>query len=206
MEYSPNCAIPYVSRVDAGTIELVRALGVDVVSSGDLIQQFEARWNDAAIATHRRASEKLYRIKDQAFELIARRLARRRRHHRVRHSAADGRLVQGRRTDCRFGAMRLRARERRQPALPRDGDYASRDSEGRARAARPVGQAGYSPARFTRTSLGWDLPAAGARTHGQGFCRDLRRARCRRRHGPKRGARGPRGPGIRSRQGGAPGA
>ena len=53
MEYSPNCAIPYVSRVDAGTIELIRSLGVDVVSSGDLIQQFEARWNDAAIATHR---------------------------------------------------------------------------------------------------------------------------------------------------------
>lgn len=74
MEYSPNCAIPYVSRVDAGTIELVRAMGVDVVSSGDLIQQFEARWDDAAIATHRRASEKLYRIKDQAFAEVARRL------------------------------------------------------------------------------------------------------------------------------------
>ena len=74
MEYSPNCAIPYVSRVDAGTIELIRGLGVEVMSSGDLIQQFEARWNDAAIATHRAASEKLYRIKDQAFEEVARRL------------------------------------------------------------------------------------------------------------------------------------
>jgi len=74
MEYSPNCAIPYVSRVDAGTIELIRSLGVDVVSSGDLIQQFEARWNDAAIATHKTASDKLYRIKDQAFEEVARRL------------------------------------------------------------------------------------------------------------------------------------
>jgi Xaa-Pro aminopeptidase len=74
MEYSPNCAIPYVSRVDAGTIELIRGLGVDVVSSGDLIQQFEAHWNGAAIATHRTASDKLYRIKDQAFEEIARRL------------------------------------------------------------------------------------------------------------------------------------
>ena len=74
MEYSPNCAIPYVSRVDAGTIELIRGLGVEVVSSGDLIQQFEARWSDAAIAAHRSASEKLYRIKDQAFEAIARRL------------------------------------------------------------------------------------------------------------------------------------
>src|SRR5687767_1477910 len=74
MEYSPNCAIPYVSRVDAGTIELVRAIGAEVVSSGDLIQQFEARWSEAAIATHRTASEKLYRIKDRAFEEVATRL------------------------------------------------------------------------------------------------------------------------------------
>jgi len=74
MEYSPNCAIPYVSRVDGGTIELIRGIGADVVSSGDLIQQFEAHWNDAAIATHRTASEKLYRIKDQAFDEVARRL------------------------------------------------------------------------------------------------------------------------------------
>jgi Xaa-Pro dipeptidase len=74
MEYSPNCAIPYVSRVDAGTIELVRSSGAAVVSSGDLIQQFEARWSDAAIATHRSAAEKLYRIKDKAFDEVARRL------------------------------------------------------------------------------------------------------------------------------------
>lgn len=74
MEYSPLNAIPYVSRVDAGTVELIRSLGIDVVSSGDLIQQFEACWNDAAIATHRKASEKLYRIKDQAFDAIATRM------------------------------------------------------------------------------------------------------------------------------------
>lgn len=74
MEYSPNCAIPYVSRVDAGTIELVRGIGAEVVSSGDLIQQFEAHWSEAAIATHRTASDKLYRIKDKAFEEVSRRL------------------------------------------------------------------------------------------------------------------------------------
>jgi Xaa-Pro aminopeptidase len=74
MEYSPRAAIPYVSRVDGGTIELVRSLGVDIVSSGDLIQQFEARWDEAAIAGHRKASEALYRIKDRAFELVAQRL------------------------------------------------------------------------------------------------------------------------------------
>jgi Xaa-Pro dipeptidase len=74
MEYSRNNAIPYVSRVDAGTVELIESIGPEVVSSGDLIQQFEARWNEAQIATHRAASEKLYRIKDQTFGEIARRL------------------------------------------------------------------------------------------------------------------------------------
>jgi Xaa-Pro aminopeptidase len=73
MEYSPHCAIPYVSRVDAGTIELVRAVGVEVVSSGDLIQRFASTWDRAAIATHEEASEKVYRIKDRAFDAIARR-------------------------------------------------------------------------------------------------------------------------------------
>ena len=74
MEYSPGCAIPYVARVDAGTIELVRQAGVDVVSSGDLIQRFSAAWDADAIATHRGASEKLYRVKDLAFDAVARRL------------------------------------------------------------------------------------------------------------------------------------
>src|SRR5438552_12789611 len=74
MEYSPQCAIPYVSRVDAGTIELIRQSGVTVVSSGDLVQRFSTVWDAAASATHRAASEKLYRVKDRAFEEIARRV------------------------------------------------------------------------------------------------------------------------------------
>src|SRR4051812_11917329 len=53
MEYSPRCAIPYVSRVDAGTVELVRQAGPEIVSSGDLIQRFSAVWDADAIATHR---------------------------------------------------------------------------------------------------------------------------------------------------------
>jgi Xaa-Pro aminopeptidase len=72
MEYSPGNAIPYISRVDAGTVEAVRQHGVDVVSSGDLVQRFEAIWSDEALATHRAASERLYRIKDKAFELVRR--------------------------------------------------------------------------------------------------------------------------------------
>src|SRR4051812_21549570 len=74
MEYSAGCAIPYVSRIDAGTIELVRQCGVEVVSSGDLVQRFAAVWDADAIATHRQASEKLYRVKDRAFEAAAQRL------------------------------------------------------------------------------------------------------------------------------------
>jgi Xaa-Pro dipeptidase len=74
MEYSPGCAIPYVARVDAGTVELIRHLGADVVSSGDLVQRFAATWGEEEMATHREASDKLYRIKDRAFDAIARRV------------------------------------------------------------------------------------------------------------------------------------
>ena len=70
MEYSPGNNIPYLSRVDAGTIEAVRQLGIDVVSSGDLVQRFEAVWSDAVYQTHVAASDRLYQVKDRAFELI----------------------------------------------------------------------------------------------------------------------------------------
>ena len=70
MEYSPGNAIPYVSRVDAGTVEAVRAAGADVASSGDLIQRFEAIWSDEALQTHRAASDILYSVKDRAFAMI----------------------------------------------------------------------------------------------------------------------------------------
>src|SRR5215210_843261 len=75
MEYSPGNAIPYVSRVDAGTVEAVRQHGVEVRSSGDLVQRFEAVWTPEALGTHRAAAESLYRIKDRAFELVRERLA-----------------------------------------------------------------------------------------------------------------------------------
>ena len=71
MEYSPECAIPYLSRVDAGTAEAVRRRGVEILSSGDLVQRFEAAWSPAQLETHRSASEALYRIKDRAFGAAA---------------------------------------------------------------------------------------------------------------------------------------
>ncbi len=74
MEFSPECAIPYVSRVDAGTVDAIRTLGVDVRSSGDLVQRFEAVWDDAALANHEAASTALYTIKDQAFAMVTERI------------------------------------------------------------------------------------------------------------------------------------
>ncbi|MCI0330776.1 MAG: Xaa-Pro peptidase family protein [candidate division Zixibacteria bacterium] len=71
MEYSPRNAIPYVSRVDAGTIELVRSFGVEVVSSADLIQTFQAVLTPAEYETHLYAAKALNEIKDKAFARIA---------------------------------------------------------------------------------------------------------------------------------------
>ena len=71
MEYSPDCAIPYLSRVDAGTVEAIRRRGIDVVSSGDLVQQFEAAWSADQLKSHQAASDALYRIKDRAFQAAA---------------------------------------------------------------------------------------------------------------------------------------
>ena len=57
MEYSPRNAIPYISRVDAGTIELIRSLGVEVVSSADLVQYFQARLTDDQYQTRARGPD-----------------------------------------------------------------------------------------------------------------------------------------------------
>jgi Xaa-Pro aminopeptidase len=70
MQYSPLNAVPYVSRVDAGTIELVRSCGVEVVSSADLIQMFEARWTDRQLESHQYAAAALRRIVDEAFDHV----------------------------------------------------------------------------------------------------------------------------------------
>jgi Xaa-Pro dipeptidase len=71
MEYSPLCAIPYLSRLDAGTAESIRARGVEILSSGDLVQQFEAVWTPAQLESHRAAADALHRVKDRAFEAAA---------------------------------------------------------------------------------------------------------------------------------------
>ena len=74
MQYSPEAAIPYVSRVDAGTVELVRAAGAEVVSAGDLLQHLECVWSAEQLASHRRAAGHLARIVREIFNWIASRL------------------------------------------------------------------------------------------------------------------------------------
>jgi Xaa-Pro dipeptidase len=70
MQYSPLCAIPYVANVDAGTVELVRSLGVEVVSSAELIQLFEARWSPVMLEMHLEAGRRTDRIRSEAFERV----------------------------------------------------------------------------------------------------------------------------------------
>jgi Xaa-Pro aminopeptidase len=74
MEYVPRNANPYVSRVDAGTVELVRSFGTDVQPSGDLIQLFEAAWDDEQWAMHLEAAQHTRSAYDVAFAFIAERV------------------------------------------------------------------------------------------------------------------------------------
>jgi Xaa-Pro dipeptidase len=74
MQYSAECAIPYVSMVDAGTVELVRSFGVEVVSSADLVQFFEARWSEEQLEMHMEAGRRVDEVRRAAFaEIGARR-------------------------------------------------------------------------------------------------------------------------------------
>jgi Xaa-Pro dipeptidase len=72
MQYSPKNEIPYVAMVDAGTVELVRSVGVKVLSSADLVQKYEACWSAEQLQSHLEAGVAIDRIVLQAFETAAR--------------------------------------------------------------------------------------------------------------------------------------
>jgi len=75
MQYSPHNNIPYVARVDAGTIDLIRSFGVEIVTSADLVSQFAATLDDAAYQSHERAANRLGAIVQDAFAEIGRQLS-----------------------------------------------------------------------------------------------------------------------------------
>jgi Xaa-Pro dipeptidase len=74
MQYSPNCAVPYVAMVDAGTIELIRGIGVEIATSANLVQFFEARWTEAQLEMHLEAGRRVDRVRREAFERIGEKL------------------------------------------------------------------------------------------------------------------------------------
>jgi len=74
MQYSPNNAIMYVSMVDAGTVEFLRGLGKEIVSSADLVSQFEAVLTEAQVASHAAAQKKIDAILEEGWKEIGRRL------------------------------------------------------------------------------------------------------------------------------------
>ncbi len=74
MQYSPRNSIPYISMVDAGTVELVRSLGIEVISSSNLVSLFESHLTEEEISTHKKAGELMHKVKDLAFKEIARRV------------------------------------------------------------------------------------------------------------------------------------
>lgn len=81
MEYSPNNMVPYVSLADGGTIELIRSFGIEVVSSADLVQQFEAVWDQEQVKMHFEAARRLMEIKDGAFQYVGEAIRAGRRVH-----------------------------------------------------------------------------------------------------------------------------
>ncbi|MDT7543066.1 MAG: hypothetical protein QOE33_2970 [Acidobacteriota bacterium] len=76
MQYSPENSIPYISRVDAGTIELVRSLGAEPVTSADLVQLFEAVWTKEQYDSHIKAADNIRDIIQEAFVEVAKRIKR----------------------------------------------------------------------------------------------------------------------------------
>jgi len=90
MEYVPRNANPYVSRVDAGTVELVRSCGPNIVSSGDLVQLFEACWDDEQWAMHLEAARHTSSAYTVAFAFIAERV---RKQGSVRETEVQKRIL-----------------------------------------------------------------------------------------------------------------
>ena len=170
MEYSRDCAIPYISRIDAGTIELVRSRGVDVESSGDLVQRFEAVWDEEALATHRDASAGALPREGSRVRADREARSRRRGDDGVCRSAADGRVVRRGRIDRAIRAPVVAAQENAgDPHYLPTARRTRQIRQGRARAAGPVGaRRKTTRMRFMPILRGSGSPATTSRRDGPG--------------------------------------
>ncbi len=70
MQYSANCAIPYVAMVDAGTVEMVRSLNIEIASSANLLQYFDSRWSAEQLEMHLEAGRRVDAIRTAAFQFV----------------------------------------------------------------------------------------------------------------------------------------
>src|SRR5215510_11565569 len=127
MEYSAGDAVPYLDRIPAGVLEMVRAAGADVVSSGELVSRFYATWNAAHIESHERAAEEIAALAKQAADRGAR------TDGVDPGTVSKGEPVDGPRPEC------LGRRECGEPALRAVGGRAAPDSRRRHSAHRPLG-------------------------------------------------------------------
>ena len=93
MQYSPENNIPYIGLVDAGTVEFVRKLKKNVVTSADLVQKFEAAWTPEQLESHLEAGKIIDRVMRKAFDTAAAERARRQSAHGIRAAAVDPRQV-----------------------------------------------------------------------------------------------------------------
>lgn len=76
MEFSAHNAIPYIARVDAGTVDLLRYIGKEIVSSGNVVQEFEAALTDEQIEMHKKAAQQVRLFVQNAFDEIRTRIDR----------------------------------------------------------------------------------------------------------------------------------
>jgi Xaa-Pro dipeptidase len=92
MEYSAGDAVPYLDRIPAGMIELLHASGATVVSSGDLVSRFYARWSEADLASHRRAAKTVAEIARDALQFAGAEVkaGRPAKEHEVQARIVDG--------------------------------------------------------------------------------------------------------------------
>jgi Xaa-Pro dipeptidase len=73
MEYSPGDAVPYLDRVPAGVLEMVKDAGAKVVTSGELVTRFYASWNSTNIDSHRRAAAAIAQVAKDAINVAGKR-------------------------------------------------------------------------------------------------------------------------------------
>ena len=141
--------------VDGGTIDLVRSLGVEVVSSAELIQTFEARWTPEALRIAPRSRPpRGPQSAAEAFALIRERTAQRRAAHRIRSEELRARRLRQGRAGHRPRPHRGRQRQRLEPALRAHGGDQLPDPARRSGCCSTCGPSSTSPARSTTTSPG----------------------------------------------------